>query len=185
MMAISGRILKIFGWKITGEFPDLKKSVVVFAPHTSAWDFILGILYMNEKGVKNYSLVKKEVFFFPINIIMNALGAIPVDRKNKNSNVASQVVLAFNKNNEFNLIVSAEGSRRKVSNWKRGFYHIAQAANVPIVIGYIDYEMKEVGIEGIVSDTSNLENTMKEINMFYKNVKGKYPENFVLDKRYS
>ncbi len=184
-MKLSGVILKTLGWKFVGEFPHLNKSVTIFAPHTSAWDFVLGILYFNEHGIKNNALVKKEMFFFPMNLIMNGLGAIPVDRKNKNKNMVSQVASSFHQSEKFNLVVSAEGTRRKVTQWKRGFYYIAQEANVPIVISYIDYKKKEIGIHGIVSDTSDIKKTMTEINEIYKDVKGRHPERFSLDNRFN
>ena len=184
-MKLSGAILKSLGWKFKGEFPKLDKSVTIFAPHTSAWDFILGILYFNEHGIKNNTLVKKEMFFFPMNLIMKGLGAISVDRKNRNNNVVSQVASYFHQNEKFNLVVSAEGTRRNIRHWKRGFYYIAQEADVPIVISYIDYKKKEIGIHGIVRDTSDIKKTMIEINEIYRNVKGRHPENFSLDNRFN
>ncbi len=182
MKRLSGLILKVFGWRLTGVFPEVDKSVIIFAPHTSNWDFIIGKLYLNSRGVKANALVKKELFFFPMNLIMIFLGSIPVDRKNKKNNVVSKLASVYDKKEKFNLIVSAEGTRAKVSNWKRGFYNIAKSAEVPIVVSYIDFEKKEVGIKGVVEDTSNIEKTMKEITAVYKNVKGKYPENFATDK---
>jgi len=182
MKRLSGTVLKTFGWELTGEFPNINKSVIIFAPHTSNWDFIIGKLYLNEKGVETSALVKKELFFFPMNLVMNFLGSIPVDRKNKKNNVVSSLASVFNKKEKFNLIVSAEGTRKKETHWKKGFYNIAKTANVPIVISYIDFEKKKVGIKGVVEDTSNIEKTMKEITAIYRNVKGKYPENFATDK---
>jgi len=183
-MILSGLILKTFGWKFKGKFPDIDKSVTIFAPHTSAWDFVLGILYFNEHGVKNNTLVKKEVFFFPMNLIMKSLGAIPVDRKNRNNNVVSQVASSFHQHKKFNLVVSAEGTRRKVTHWKRGFYYIAKEAGVPIVISSVDYKRKVIEIHGIVRDTSDIKKTMIEINEIYRNVKGRHPERFSLDNRF-
>ncbi len=185
MNRLSGVILKSMGWELTGEFPKLDKSVIIFAPHTSNWDYIIGKLYLNNKGVSNNSLVKKELFFFPFNFFMSALGSIPVDRKNKNNNVVSQIAEVFDKKEKFHLIVSAEGTRKKEKHWKRGFYNIAKTADVPIVISYIDFENKKVGIKGIVKDMSNIETAMKEINNIYSSIKGKHPNNFTLDTRYN
>ncbi len=185
MRQLSKNILKTFGWKIMGEFPNLKKSIIIIAPHTSNWDLILGKLYMNVKGVKNSVLVKKELFFFPMSIIMRAIGTVPVDRKNRKNNVVAQATTYFKQNKEFHLVIAPEGTRRKVMRWKKGFFYIAQKAQVPIVVSYIDYNKKEVGIKKVLNDTSDMINTMKEINNIYKNVNAKYPDNFTLDKGYS
>ena len=126
MTTISGLILKLLGWKIVGRFPKLDKSVVIIAPHTSNWDIILGKLYMNEMGVTNKVLVKKELFFFPMNLVMYLLGTLPVDRNDRKNNVIYQAADYFKKNKKFNMVVSAEGTRANVTNWKKGFYYIAQ-----------------------------------------------------------
>lgn len=184
MKQLSKIILEIFGWKLKGELPDIKKSVVVMAPHTSYWDFVIGRLYLNAMGITNNTLIKKEMFFFPLKIIMNFLGAIPVDRKDRKSNMVSQVAAIIKEREECNVFVAAEGTRKKVTRWKKGFYHIAREADVPIVISYIDYKTKEVGIKGTISDTTTIEKTMKEINAFYINVIPKHPELFSLDNSY-
>lgn len=185
MKTLSGIILKAFGWKIMGEYPDQKKSIIIIAPHTSNWDLILGKLYLHEKGVKNSVLVKKEMFFFPMNFIMRAIGTVPVDRKNKKNNVVTQAAAYFKQNKEFCLVIAPEGTRRKVMRWKKGFFYIAQKAQVPIVVSYIDYKKKEVGIKKVLNDTSDMIKTMKEINNIYMNVNAKYPDKFTLDKGYS
>ena len=185
MKTLSEIILKIFGWKTTDKYPDLKKSVVVMAPHTSNWDLMLGKLYMNVKGVRGSVLVKKELFFFPLNLIMRAWGTIPVSRNDKKNNAILQVTSFFENNEKFTLVISAEGTRKKVTRWKKGFYYIAKRANVPIVVSYVDYKKKEVGIKGVIWDIGDIKETMIEINNMYKNINAKYPQNFSLDKRYS
>lgn len=185
MTTLSGIILKVFGWKMMGEFPDVKKCIIIIAPHTSNWDLIIGKLYMNEKGIKNSVLVKKELFFFPMNFIMRAIGTVPVDRNNRKNSVVAQAVRYFEQNNQFCLVVAPEGTRRKVMRWKKGFFYIAHKAQVLIVVSYIDYKKKEVGIKKVLKDTSDMIETMKEVNNIYKNVNAKYPDNFTLDKGYS
>ena len=184
-MKLSEIVLKTFGWKLIGDFPNIDKSVVTLAPHTSYWDFVIGKLYLNAKSISNNTLMKKEAFFFPLNMILNGLGAIPVDRKNKNISLVSQVAASFQKRKEFNIFIAAEGSRSKRTKWKTGFYHIAYEANVPIVTSFIDYEKKEVGIKETINDTSNIEKTMTEINSIYKDIQAKFPEKFTVDKGFS
>ncbi len=184
MNTLSGKILKLFGWEIIGEFPDVDKSVVVIAPHTSNWDIVLGKLFMNEMGMQNTVLVKKELFFFPMNIILKLLGTLPVDRYNKKSTIIYQSVDYINNNVKFNLVVSAEGTRTKINKWKKGFIYIAQKANVPIVVGYFDYKNKKLGIKKTIYNIDNIKYVMTELNEIYKNANAKYPKNFSLDKRY-
>ena len=151
MKIISRKILESFGWELTGSFPNIKKSVVVLAPHTSNWDFIIGRLYLDAMGIESYTLMKKEMFFFPFNIILSKLGAIPVDRGNNKKSHVSQMKSIFDEREEFNLFIAPEGTRKKVSRWKKGFFHIAKEADVPIVLSYIDYKEKRLGIKGIVN----------------------------------
>ena len=183
-MNLSAIILRLFGWKLIGDFTHIKKSVVVMAPHTSNWDFVIGRLYLSAMGMNNHTLMKKEAFFFPMNILLNFLGAIPVDRKNKVVSVVEQVSELIKRNEKFNVFIAPEGTRRLTKHWKKGFFYIAHEANVPIVLSYVDYNKKEVGIAKIIKETKNLEDLMKEINEFYKNITPKYPASFILDKRY-
>ena len=181
MIGLSEKILMIFGWKLIGDFPNINKSVVTLAPHTSNWDFIIGRLYLNARSINNNTLMKKEMFFFPLGIILRVLGAIPVDRKNKKISVVSQAVSIFKEKDEFNLFIAPEGSRNKVTQWKKGFFYIAQEAKVPIVISFIDYKKKEVGIMGVVEDSTTIEKAMIEVNNIYKDINAKFPDNFALD----
>ncbi len=181
-MTLSGIILKILGWKIIEEFPDIKKSIVIFAPHTSYFDGLYGKLYFMNSGVNYKFLTKEEFFKFPLKYFFKAFGSIPVY---KNKAYINQIVEAFSANNELHIILSPEGQLAKTANWKKGFYYMSTKANVPIVVGYIDYKNKEVGIKGVVRNTSDMKKTMMGINNMYKNVNAKYPENFILDKRFS
>ena len=178
MAKLSRLVLNTFGWKSVGEFPDINKSVVVLAPHTSNWDFVIGKLHLNAMGINNNTLMKNELFFFPLNIILNKLGGIPVERKSKKGSVITQVTEAFKQADEINLFIAPEGTRKQVNHWKKGFYHIAKKADVPIMLSYIDYKKKEVGITKMVSNTDTYEDSIMEISEFYKGINAKYPEKF-------
>jgi len=182
MKQLSKLILIIFGWKLKGEFPDIKKSIVVMAPHTSSWDFVIGKLYLNAMGISNNTLMKKEMFFFPLNILMSSLGAIPVDRKNKKNSMVRQVVSIIESREKCNIFIAAEGTRKRNTRWKKGFYHIAKKAEVPIVTSFVDYKKKEVGIIKVLSDTGTIESTMMELSSIYKDIQAKYPENFTVER---
>ena len=182
MNVLTENILKILGWKITGDFPNLNKSVIIFAPHTSYWDGFYGKLSLMQFNINYKFLSKKEFFKFPLNYFFKVFGSIPVY---KNKEYINQIVELFNNNNKLHIILSPEGQLTKTDHWKKGFYYIASRANVPIVVGYIDYKKKELGIKGVIRNISDMSETMNEISKMYKNVNAKYPENFILDKRYS
>jgi 1-acyl-sn-glycerol-3-phosphate acyltransferase len=183
MKTISGFIYSsLLGWKINGKFPDLKKSVSIVAPHTSGWDAFIGKLYFNEIGLKYYVLAKKELFTFPLGIVMRAVRAIPIDRKGRKNDYVNQIVKRINNSDEIHIIISPEGTRDKVSRWKKGFFTIAKEANIPVVAIYIDYEKKEMGVKGVISDLSDINSVMQQIYNMYQDVKGKFPEKFSLEK---
>ncbi|MCD4693630.1 MAG: 1-acyl-sn-glycerol-3-phosphate acyltransferase [Calditrichales bacterium] len=171
-------LTKVLGWKIKGDFPNLNKSVIIFAPHTSYWDAFFGKLYLKNIGVKHKFLSKKELFIFPFHVLMYAYGSIPVS---SGRNFILQISEIFNSNKEIHIVLSPEGTRRKVNKWKKGFYYMAKEANVPIVIGYIDYKKKEIGIKGVIHETENIKSVIREINGYYQNVGAKHPERFSLN----
>lgn len=168
-------ILKLFGWKIDPIAPEVKKCVVVMGPHTSNWDFIIGRMTFKKYGVNAKFLIKKELFFFPMGIILKAMGGIPVDRK-KGTNVTEQAVNYFNTNEEMFMVFTPEGTRSYSPNWKKGFYHIAMKAKVPIYIGYMDYEKKIGGFWGEFKPTGDVDKDIIEIKKILSQYKGRFPE---------
>jgi 1-acyl-sn-glycerol-3-phosphate acyltransferase len=175
----AGRILKQMGWKVVGEFPDIKKSIIIFAPHTAHIDALYGKLGVTEVGIKFKFLSKKELFFFPMNLVMKKFGSIPV-RGVKGQNAIFKVAEMMKENDELHIIISPEGWIRKVEKWNKGFYHMARKADVPIVVAYLDYAKKEVGIKGAIYDTEDYNSVVQKMNEMYKGVTGKVPENFVV-----
>jgi len=181
MKKISKYLLKLFGWKIKGEFPDIEKSIIIFAPHTSYWDGFYGKLFFMQNTINYKFLTKNEFFKFPLNLFFKAFGSIPVY---KNKEYVNQVVELFNNNKEFHIVLSPEGQLARTDHWKKGFYYMAEKANVPIVVGYIDYKKKELGIKGVIAETNDIKQTMFEINEIYKDVNAKYPGEFTMDRRF-
>ncbi len=170
-------LLKFLGWKplLTVDLP--KKCVICVAPHTSNMDFFIGKIYYSSIGGKPHFLMKKEWFFFPFGIVLKAIGGIPVNRS-KHGSLTEQMTTLFNQTDKFQLAISPEGTRQKNTNWKTGFYYIALKTGVPIALAHIDYRVKEVGITRIFYPTGNEQEDISEIKEFYKNFKGKFPENF-------
>lgn len=175
----SRTILKLMGWKIEGSFPDINKAIVIVAPHTSMMDFVLGRLCFSSLGIYVNFLIKQELFFFPIGIILKSLGALPVARDQRN-NMVEKVSQLFSSKKRMFLVITPEGTRKKNPNWKRGFYLIAQRAKVPIYLGAVDYKKKVliIGSEFIITGDANAD--MKSIKRFYVGVTAKYPKNFTV-----
>lgn len=175
--ALAQWILRLAGWKLGPIDDGIDKCVLCVAPHTSNWDFILGKLFYTALGRDANFLIKKDWFFFPFNYIFDWLGGVPVDRS-KRTTVVDQMVAEFNRRSYFHLAVTPEGSRKPVKEWKKGFYYIALQAKVPIVMAYIDYGKKEVGIKGVYYPSGNDVEDIKAIRQYYKGVQAKKPENF-------
>lgn len=177
--AISKALLRLAGWKLGPTAGvELSKCVVCVAPHTSNWDFIVGKLFYTSIGCDAAFLIKKEWFFFPFNLIFNAMGGVPVER-GKRTSVTDQMVEMFAKRNRFQLAVTPEGTRKRVKEWKKGFYYIAHKANVPILMAYFDYKKKEAGIKGVFYPTGDAEKDIQAIREQYRGVTACHPENFV------
>ncbi len=174
---LSKWILKLLGWKTIGTFPDGKKYVVTAAPHTSTLDFIYGRLYYFSIGKKVKFMVKGAYFFFPLGLILKALGGIPV-YPNKRVSLVDQMLAQFNQRDSFLLTIAPEGTRKKVKNWKKGFLYIAQKAKVPIVVGSLDFKNKTVGVEGVFYPSADMDADLVEIKRYYKNKTGRHPERF-------
>ncbi len=171
-------IFKLWGWKVTNSKPIDKKAVVIAVPHTSAWDFIIGKLAYASMGVPTTMLIKKEFFKFPLGGILRALGALEVDRGNRKSTLIQQLVAEFESREEMYLTITPEGSRSKREKWKRGFYEIAMAANVPVYLGSIDYGKKVCDLGERFMPTGDFEKDIRYIQRKYRNVTAKNPESF-------
>jgi 1-acyl-sn-glycerol-3-phosphate acyltransferase len=170
-------IFLVIGWKIDPNPPqNIKKCVIAVGPHTSNWDFILGRLAFFQYGVQGKFLIKKELFFFPLGILLKSLGGIPVDRK-KNSNMTDFAVNLFNKSDSLYLVFTPEGTRKYNPNWKKGFYYIALKAQVPIYIAYVDFATKTGGFHSLFNPTGNVEEDILEIKNILSQYKGRVPEN--------
>lgn len=177
---IASLILKIAGWKMKGEFPfEAKKAVIMIAPHTSNWDYIIGRMFFFKLNVRVKFLIKKEIFVFPIGGLIKYWGGIPVDRGKSNRVVVDTVAL-FNKYDSLYLAVTPEGTRKLVKHWRRGFYYIALKANVPIAPSFIDYKKKEVGLMELFTPTGDYAKDLEYLQGLYKGVTARHPEKFNL-----
>lgn len=181
MLKLIARLyLSLNGWKLINEYPKhIKKSVTLGAPHTSNEDFLVARAAFFVMGVPVKFTIKKEAMFFPLNLILKPLGAIPIDRKKKNKGFSyvQQMIEVFDNYDKIFLMITPEGTRKKVDKLKSGFYHVAKGANVPVLLGFMDYKKKIVGIREVVIPSENMEKDMKKIIEFYSTITAKFPEN--------
>ena len=173
--ALSIVFLKLAGWRRVGCVPDLPKYVMIGAHHTSNWDAPISVAILFSFRIKAYWLMKNTAFRWPFRGLLLWLGAIPVDRT-KSADVVSQMTGEMKKRAEMVLLLAPEGTRKKVTRWKSGFYHIARGAGVPVVLAFLDYRQKEGGLGPVFRPTGNFEADMGEILRFYSTVTGKRPE---------
>ncbi|MBZ0304866.1 MAG: lysophospholipid acyltransferase family protein, partial [Anaerolineae bacterium] len=145
LRAIARTIYRIFGWTPGGAPPNLPKFMVIGAPHTSNWDGIHMLLLSTSLGIRMFWLGKHTLFKPPFGGIMRAVNGIPVNRQST-KNAVEQVVDVFKQRDRFVLIIAPEGTRKQVDHWRTGFYYIALGAKVPIVLAYVDYPHKRVGL---------------------------------------
>ena len=172
-------MMKVTGWRIEGAMPDEPKFVIIVAPHTSNWDFPVGLWVLFALGFKGNFLAKHSVFVGPAAPFLKWLGGIPVERAVHKMRVRG-ISDAFAKSEKMILIITPEGTRKFVPEWKSGFYYIADGAKVPVVPVAFDYGAKVVRIGPPFKTTGNREADIAELKNFFRGVKAKIPENFAL-----
>lgn len=164
---------KLLGWKIDGDLsPHIKKAVVIVVPHTSWHDFYIGALARKLLNIQINFIAKRELFKWPFAWYFKWMGGAPVDRKS-NMNTVQQITALFNSKDEFRLAIAPEGTRKKVSEWRSGFYYIAVEAKVPIICVAFNYKTKIVEISTAFTPTGDYDKDLPELKFFYKDVVGK------------
>lgn len=170
---------KLLGWNVVGNVnfsrDTVKKAVIIAVPHTSWHDFYIGVLLRKVLGVKTHFVGKKELFVGPFGWYLRAIGGAPIDR-HTNENKVDAIAKLFKDRDEFRMAMAPEGTRKKVEQWRTGFYYIAKAANVPIIMFTLDFEHKQNKISEPFYPTNDMEADFKFMKEFFKDVKGKIPE---------
>jgi 1-acyl-sn-glycerol-3-phosphate acyltransferase len=177
MRSLGGLVLKLMGWKITGPFPAVAKAVVIAAPHTSNWDFIIGIAAKFFLELDIHWLGKHTLFRQPYQPLFRWLGGTPVKR-DSSEGIVQEIVDLFNGQDQYLLGLSPEGTRKRVERWKTGFYHIAKGAGVPIVPVAFDYSKKIIAIGEPFWPSESLEMDFGALESFYSDTEGKHQQNF-------
>ena len=167
---------KLMGWKVIGnELSNVKKAVLICVPHTSWHDFYLGVFSRGILQEEINFVAKKELFVFPLGFYFKWMGGAPLNRQ-KNENKVEAIAKIFEGKEIFRLAIAPEGTRKKVSEWKTGFYYIALKANVPIIPVAFDHANKEIRYETPFYPTGNIEEDLKFLESHYKGVIGRIPE---------
>ncbi|TXC85399.1 1-acyl-sn-glycerol-3-phosphate acyltransferase [Luteibaculum oceani] len=174
-------LFKLNGWKLNNKFPEASKHcVMVGAPHTSNWDLVYTVASLNLLKIPLRFTIKKEWLKPPFGWFVKPLGAIGIDRSkvgNQKDGKVQQIAALFAEHQELALVITPEGTRSSSPKIKSGFYHIAKAAQVPIVLAYLDYKNKEAGIGKLIYPNQDYETTLKEMAKFYATIPAKFPEN--------
>lgn len=178
-MNFAGRLLKIFGWKVTVTVPAYDKCIICVAPHTSNWDFILGELAYASVGRKAGFLMKDTWFFWPLGSFFRSIGGIPVPRRRPGKgSLTEYLVRKFRTESTLCLAITPEGTRSRTTAWHTGFLHIALQANVPLVLGAIDAPTRRVVVEKTFVPTGDIEADMRAIKDYYRPFTGIRADNF-------
>ena len=178
MFSLIGNFIfhKIFRWRLVGNYPGNDQSfVIIVAPHTSMWDVPIGISCKWWKQMNVTFYIKEELFFFPLSLILRAIQAIPIKRSGK-TNFVSTVINDFISHGNRRILITPEGTRKKVAKFKTGFYYIAKGANTPILPVIFDYEKKEIIMNDFYYPSGDDQKDISEIENIFVGYKGRNPE---------
>ncbi len=171
--------LKLAGWRIEGELPaHARKCVLIAAPHTSNWDLPYTLMAAFALHLNIYWMGKSSIFKPPFGALMRWLGGIAVQREQSNNLVAASIAALKNADGPTQLVVPPEGTRSKTSRWRTGFYYIALGAELPILLAFMDYKQKRVGLGPLFQPSGDIERDMAAIKAYYAPLRGKNAQQF-------
>lgn len=175
---ISIVILKLTGWKTVNRLPEVpRKAVIIAAPHTSNWDFALFLLVVFALRLNLNVLIKHSVFWFPLGAFLRYCGAVPVDRRAAGARVKN-LANTFTQYDDMLLLITPEGTRSPRTHWKTGFYHMAESANVPIILAFVDIKTKSAGLHEMMLPSGDVEADMEKVYALYDGFSGLRPTNY-------
>ena len=172
----AGALLRAFGWRAVFAPLPGPKGIVVLYPHTSNWDFIVGVLYKFAFGLKVQWVGKDSLFRGPLRGLFVRLGGIPVNRRER-SGVVAALLAQFAQRDWMWLVVAPEGTRARTDHWKSGFYQLAVTAGLPVALGFMDYATRTVGIDTYLTMSGDAAQDLARIRAFYSGKRGRRPEN--------
>lgn len=172
---LANLLLRLGGWTVVGTHPEVPKAVIIAAPHTSNWDGIWAIIYKIAIGLEVHFFAKHTLFRFPFKRILRSFGAQALDRSRPGSAVA-EVVAEFERSETYYFGLAPEGTRSLKRGWKSGFYRLALEARVPVILGFLDYGKRRLGLGPVLTLSGDAEADLDEIRAFYSNVVARWPE---------
>lgn len=168
-------VLSVLGWNVYGDIPKHSKAIYAVAPHTSNWDFVIGVAVLLSLNLKLKFLGKDAIFIWPFKGLLTSIGGIPVDRK-KSHGVVEQIVKQFEQHDSLILALSPEGTRSKTKEWKTGFLAIAHKANVPVVTVSFHFDKKEVRFGHASFINENISTELQRIKSYFSDACAKNPQ---------
>ncbi len=171
---LARKILTVSGWQVVGQFPKEKKFILIVAPHTSNWDFIVAMLVMLALNINVRFMGKKSIFIGPFKWLLESLGGVAIDRQHPHG-IVGQMVSLFNNSEKMILGLAPEGTRSKTVEWKKGFLYIANQANVPVIPISLDFAKKEVEILPQHQVCHDIDKSLTQIKSLYSQVCAKNP----------
>ncbi len=175
--ALGRCLMRITGWSFEGEIPDVRKMVLIVAPHTSNWDFLVGLMAKLALHLGGTFIGKHTLFRWPFGVLMRVLGGIPVDRQAA-AGFASEVARAMRAAEQMTVVLAPEGTRRRIPQWKSGFYRIAVEAGAPILPVGFDYSRKVVFFAPLFHPTGDYDQDLQQLRSHYRPEMAKRPENY-------
>ncbi len=169
-------LLRVFGWRSVLVWPPVPKGIIIVYPHTSNWDFIIGVLYKIGAGLPAHWVGKHTLFRWPLRRLLIRLGGVPIDRREPAGGVRT-LLAEFGRQDWMWLALAPEGTRSRTDHWKSGFYRIAVAGGLPVGLGYIDYATRSIGIDTYLTLTGDPEQDFARIRGFYADKRGSRHEN--------
>ena len=180
LVGLGRGVLALYGWRMDIRLPDEPRCMIIAAPHTSNWDFVFGLAGILGAGLHVHWYAKHTLFQGWWGGFFRALGGMPVNR-GAPGGVVAQAAALYRDNPQFMIGLAPEGTRKRVTGLKRGFYHIAAAAQVPVITAYIDYRRKQVGTGPMFRPTGDWESDMRPVLEFYRGIGARKPENFAVE----
>ncbi|MFB6352093.1 MAG: 1-acyl-sn-glycerol-3-phosphate acyltransferase, partial [Bradymonadaceae bacterium] len=178
MKYLAATLFDAAGWTVRNEVPeDLETFVVIGAPHTSNWDLVVTLAVAATVDIEFSWVGKRTLFQGPYGSLMRWLGGISVDRR-KSQGAVQQLAETLRRADRMALVIAPEGTRSRSDRWKSGFYHIAREADVPIVMGYVDYARRDAGLGPTIDPVGSKDQVEEQLQAFYGDKKGLYPDQF-------
>ena len=175
--AVGRFMMGIRGWHVEGGIPDIPKMILIVAPHTSNWDFLTGLWVKLAMHMGARFVGKHTLFRWPMGVFMRFLGGVPVDRSAA-ANFVDETARVLCDAERMTLVIAPEGTRRRTDRFKSGFYRIAMATGVPIVLAGFDYPRKVVFFGPPIHPTGDYEKDLAEIQSHFNASMALKPENY-------